>query len=189
MTATPEYVGYVAMSLDGFIAEEDGGVGWLEQFDDTVPAKGAGSYSDFIARIDALVMGRTTFEQVIGFGWPYGDLPCYVLTRDTGYSGEHVTAAGGIENLGAAIASAGHARVWVVGGGKTQRTALDAGMFDSAQVFVIADPSGQGHSTFRAGCRAPASNAVEQPARRCDRNHLQIWGLDRWPRHSHPQAT
>ncbi len=58
--------GYIAVSLDGYVATADGGVDWLDQFD------GDYGYSEFIASIDTIVIGRITFEQSLTFGdWPY----------------------------------------------------------------------------------------------------------------------
>ncbi|ADY27818.1 bifunctional deaminase-reductase domain protein (plasmid) [Deinococcus proteolyticus MRP] len=70
---------FLAASLDGFIAREDGALDWLPQPE----AEGEDyGYTEFFARIDALVMGRRTFEVVSGFTpWPYGDKPVVVLSR------------------------------------------------------------------------------------------------------------
>ena len=73
---------YIATSLDGFIAERDGGVGWL--FTD-----GDYGYAAFFESVEALIMGRHTYEQVLGFGeWPYEEKPAYVFTRSAP-GGEH----------------------------------------------------------------------------------------------------
>ncbi|MDU8926380.1 dihydrofolate reductase family protein [Alisedimentitalea sp. MJ-SS2] len=152
MTKRPTYVGYIAMSLDGFIATPDGSVEWLDPFNEAVATDGGdGGYGDFIAGIDALITGRTTHEQVLGWGWPYGDRANYVLTRQPGYTNDHVTAAGDIDTLKDAIAQAGHKKVWVMGGGKTQRAALDAGMFDELRVFVMPTILGGGRPLFSPG--------------------------------------
>lgn len=67
---------FIATSLDGFIARPDGGLDWLPG--DTVEDHG---YDAFMASIDALVMGRNTYETVLGFGvWPYGTRPVFVLS-------------------------------------------------------------------------------------------------------------
>jgi len=60
---------YVGTSLDGFIARKDGDITWLTQFaDDDAIA----SYKKFMHRIDAIVIGRGTFEKVLTFpSWPY----------------------------------------------------------------------------------------------------------------------
>ena len=70
---------YIATSVDGFIARENGSVDWLPT------GEGLGSddygYQDFINSVDALVMGRNTYELVLSFGsWPYGDKPVFVLS-------------------------------------------------------------------------------------------------------------
>ena len=62
---------YIAISLDGFIADKQGKLDWLN----TVPNPNENDfgYSKFVDSIDAIVMGRVTFETVLGFGieWPY----------------------------------------------------------------------------------------------------------------------
>ena len=70
---------YIATSLDGFIATIDGGLDWLDEIPN--PAQSDFGYAEFIAGIDAIVMGRNTFETVLTFGvWPY-DVPVFVLSN------------------------------------------------------------------------------------------------------------
>lgn len=72
---------YIATSLDGYIAREDGSIDWLPQSDDIPEGEDFG-FGEFLAGIDRLVMGRKTFESVLGFPeWPYGDLRVDVLSR------------------------------------------------------------------------------------------------------------
>jgi len=70
---------FIATSLDGFIAREDGGIDWLE-----VPGGDPGEdygFEAFFGSVDALVMGRNTYDVVRTFGeWPYGAKPVIVLT-------------------------------------------------------------------------------------------------------------
>jgi len=67
---------FIATSLDGFIARPDGALDWLPG-DDCEPH----GYDEFIATVDAIVIGRKTFETVLGFGvWPYGEKPVVVLS-------------------------------------------------------------------------------------------------------------
>jgi dihydrofolate reductase len=70
---------YIATSVDGFIAREDGSIDWLPVGDSNSDEDYG--YQDFINSVDALVMGRNTYELVRSFGsWPYGDKPVIVLT-------------------------------------------------------------------------------------------------------------
>ena len=53
---------YIAMSLDGYLADSAGGVDWLTGQD---PAwDGDGGYSDFIRTVDTVIMGRRTYDQI-----------------------------------------------------------------------------------------------------------------------------
>lgn len=68
---------YIGTSLDGFIARKNGDIEWLVQFanDEAIHA-----YQEFINRIDAIVIGRGTFEKVLSFpSWPY-DKEVFVLS-------------------------------------------------------------------------------------------------------------
>lgn len=61
---------YIAASIDGYIATGDGGIDWLHELPN--PNNDDYGYSKFIKNIDALVMGRNTYEKVRTFGkWPY----------------------------------------------------------------------------------------------------------------------
>src|SRR5467141_1695589 len=68
---------FIGTSVDGFIARPNGGLDFLPE--------GGGEphgYNEFIAGIDALVIGRKTFETVLSFpAWPYGDKRVVVLSR------------------------------------------------------------------------------------------------------------
>ena len=67
---------FIGTSLDGFIARVDGGLDWLPE--DGGEEHG---YEAFMATVDALVIGRNTYETVLAFDeWPYGEKPVYVLS-------------------------------------------------------------------------------------------------------------
>jgi dihydrofolate reductase len=71
---------YIAQSLDGYIADRNGGLEWLNAIPN--PDQRDLGYESFYQGIDALVMGRNTFETVCGFDmeWPY-DKPVFVLSN------------------------------------------------------------------------------------------------------------
>ncbi len=70
---------YVATSLDGYIATTEGGVGWLDEIPKS--EKMETGFADFMSGMDAIVMGRKTFETVLSFdSWPYAK-PVFVLSR------------------------------------------------------------------------------------------------------------
>ncbi|MEE9430718.1 MAG: dihydrofolate reductase family protein [Melioribacteraceae bacterium] len=71
---------FIATSLDGYIADKNGGIDWLHSIPN--PKNDDMGYVEFTNDIDALVMGRTTFETICGFDvdWPY-DKPVFVLSN------------------------------------------------------------------------------------------------------------
>jgi dihydrofolate reductase len=71
---------FIATTLDGYIADENGGVDWLNAIPN--PEEGDMGYGALMESIDALLMGRNTFETVCGFDieWPY-QKPVFVLSN------------------------------------------------------------------------------------------------------------
>lgn len=68
---------FVGVSLDGFIARKNGDFDWLSRFANEEAIQ---SYKKFISGIDAIVIGRGTFEAVLKFPtWPYNQ-PVFVLS-------------------------------------------------------------------------------------------------------------
>lgn len=79
--STMKGVTNIALSVDGFIAEKDGGVDWLNK-QPMIEGEDFG-FAEFLEGVDAILMGRNTFETVVQFGqeaWGYGEKPLYVLT-------------------------------------------------------------------------------------------------------------
>jgi len=70
---------YIATSLDGFIARPNGEIDWLNNIPN--PSNSDFGYNEFINRIDGVLMGRNTYESVLGFGsWPYTQ-PVFILSN------------------------------------------------------------------------------------------------------------
>lgn len=71
---------YIATSLDGYIAREDGDIGWLSMVE--APGEDYG-YGEFIKTVDTVIMGRKTYDKVLSFGieFPHKNKECYVITR------------------------------------------------------------------------------------------------------------
>lgn len=80
---------FIATSVDGYIADEHGGVDWLHlsgnQQADMTGNEDMG-FADFLSSIDCMVMGRKCMETIASFNlsaeqWPYGDIKIYVLSN------------------------------------------------------------------------------------------------------------
>jgi dihydrofolate reductase len=66
---------FIGISIDGFIARRNGDLDWLPEDDEPH------GYDEFMASVDALVIGRNTFEKVMSFeAWPYGEKRVVVLS-------------------------------------------------------------------------------------------------------------
>ena len=75
----PDVHVFVGASLDGFIATEDNGLGWLDEVNSAGEDYG---YAEFLASVDAILLGRNTYDITRKFGeWPYGDRKVLVLTH------------------------------------------------------------------------------------------------------------
>jgi dihydrofolate reductase len=73
-------IAYIGTSLDGFIARKEGEIDWLIQFDDQETSQ---SYSEFISNIDAIVIGRGTYEKVLTFPTWFYLQKVFVLSSQT----------------------------------------------------------------------------------------------------------
>lgn len=137
---------FVGVSVDGFLARPDGALDFLP--DDAEPH----GYEEFFASVDALVIGRNTFETVLAFaGWPYGDKPVYVLsTRPLpsspgGASVERLS--GEPRDVVARLESKGVSHVYVDGGITIQRF-LAAGLVQRLVVTRVPVLIGAGIPLF-----------------------------------------
>lgn len=119
----PKVEVFIATSMDGFIARLDGAIDWLMAAQAAAPPGEDFGYADFIDGIDALVMGRRTFETVLGFdAWPYGERPVWVMSRQPSLhvpealrsTVQHSRASPGA--LLEELASTGRRRVYLDGG-------------------------------------------------------------------------
>ena len=119
---------FVGASVDGFIARSNGGLDWLPE--------GGGEphgYHEFIATVDALVIGRKSFESVLTFdAWPYGDKRVVVLSSrpvdvSAVRSGVVEQMAGPPAEIVSRLAASGAHHLYVDGGITIQRF-LQAGL-------------------------------------------------------------
>jgi len=139
---------FVGTSLDGFLARPDG------RFDFLSAGGGDGphGYEEFFATVDALVIGRNTYEIVLPFPkWPYGEKPVFVLSHrplPPAPSGAIVERLSGTpaEVLGA-IAPRGLEHLYV-DGGLTIQDFLRAGLVDRVVVTRIPVLIGAGIPLF-----------------------------------------
>jgi dihydrofolate reductase len=144
---------FIATSLDGFIARTDGRIDWLDAANARVPPGEDCGYGAFIATVDALVMGRKTYESVLAFDpWPYGDLPVVAQSRQMldippQLAPTVSTSAEAPAELAERLGAAG-ARHLYIDGGETIRRFLAAGLIDEMTITTIPVLIGEGRPLF-----------------------------------------
>jgi dihydrofolate reductase len=136
---------FIATSLDGFIAREDGAIDWL-------PANPEPhGYDEFIASVDAIVIGRKTFETVLSFGgWAYGKTPVVVLSTKELKAPEGANCeflSGDPHEIAARLDERGFHHVYLDGGVTIQRF-LGAGLIQRMIITRIPILLGSGIPLF-----------------------------------------
>lgn len=134
---------FVASSLDGYIAKNDGGVDWL-------PTNNSSGYGEFYKSVDVVIMGKKTYDQVLTFGpYPYDDKKSYVFTRNNDVNkDENIQFVNDVEKLVKDIISNPGKDVWLVGGSKIISIFLNLGFVDEIILSVIPTVLGRGIPLF-----------------------------------------
>ncbi len=150
---------YLAQSLDGYLAEKDGGIDWLNEYDGEsgadVSAATDGSYDDFYAGVGAVAMGSATYQFLLDEAierWPYEGTPSWVfstreLPRPYDADIRYVSGPVGPE-LERMKEAAGERNVWIVGGGDLASQFADEGLLDELHLTIVPVVLGDGIPTF-----------------------------------------
>jgi dihydrofolate reductase len=154
---------FIATTIDGFIARENGSLDWLPGSSadaDTVQDKESsnasendGGYSEFVSAIDTVVLGRKTYEEILGFGveWPYGNCRSYVVTSDADYEvkTENTSTINIIDQATIAeIKAKSNKDIWIVGGGQIITQFLNHNAIDEMTLNVFSIILGKGIQLF-----------------------------------------
>lgn len=151
--AHPRVSVFIGASVDGFIAREGGDLDFLE-----VPGDPKGEdygYQAFVGEIDAIVMGRKTFEKFLTFKtWPYGKTPLVVLTTrplplQPRLRGKVETMADRPAEVVGRLRRRGLKRLYL-DGGRTIQGFLRAGVVDEITITRVPVLVGQGVPLFGA---------------------------------------
>ena len=138
---------FCGVSVDGFIARADGGLDFLD-----AGGHEPHGYDEFMATVDALVIGRKTYETVLGFGgWAYGERKVFVLSSEPlapapeGAVVEHLGGSPGA--IVATLEARGIQHIYVDGGVTIQRF-LEAGLIQRLIVTRVPILIGRGIPLF-----------------------------------------
>lgn len=145
---------FLAHSLDAKIAGPNGELDWLDRLNERIPAGEDCGFAAFVGSMDALLMGRKTFEKVLEFGfWPY-TLPVFVLGQNFGNyklpQAEISLLNDGLQAALEQLASLGHRQIYV-DGGTLISSCLGAGLMDELILTQVPILLGSGIDLFRLG--------------------------------------
>jgi dihydrofolate reductase len=142
-------VGYIATSLDGFIAAPDENLDWLTNQPDL--ELGEHDYHLFIKTIRTVVMGRATYDWVERYpgAWEYdGKRVIVVTSRPIDNPKGPLETRSDIDGLIAELRALDDGDVWMLGGGKLQMAFMERGALDEIEVYVMSEIIGSGIPLF-----------------------------------------
>ena len=134
---------YIASSLDGYIAREDGGVDWL-------PENTESGYSDFYNSIDTVIIGKTTYDQILTFGeYPYKDKKSFVFTGTNQIKDVNVEFLPNVEKFIEDDYPGAGENIWLVGGSQIISSFLKNQAVDEIIISFIPVVLGKGIPLFK----------------------------------------
>ncbi len=136
---------YIAASLDGYIAKQDGNLDWLYE-----NGRSYTGYQDVYRTMDAIIMGRSTYDWILANGeWSY-DKKCYVFTHRTDEPKHNVEfVSGDVSEFMGSLRRQGGSRVWLMGGSDLAGTFIRANLVDEFIITIIPVIVGSGIPLFR----------------------------------------
>jgi dihydrofolate reductase len=161
-------LGYIATSLDGFIATSEDSLDWLFDYNDL--DLGEHDYREFIRRIRTVVMGRGTYDFLArdDTPWAYDDQRVLVVTSQPIPDPKgHLETRSDVDDLITELRSLSDGDVWVLGGGKLQMAFIERCALDEIEIYVMPEFIGGGRPLFppagvRTRLRLLQANALDQ---------------------------
>lgn len=142
----PNYRLQIAVSVDGFIADKDGSVAFLEKYNDT-----GFDFEALISSFDLMIQGGVTYRQVLGFGtWPYGKVPHIVISREETRTPPGVDVRfhrGTVQALVRKLESV-EGDIWLIGGRQTINSFIEAGVRPRLELAIVPELLGEGIRLF-----------------------------------------
>ncbi|MGX7013593.1 dihydrofolate reductase family protein [Vagococcus silagei] len=144
---------YIAMSLDGYIATKDGSIDWLES--DEPILEEDNSYETFYETVDTVIMGSTTYDQVVNELspdiYPYENATSYVLTSKKRTDKENIHFVNqDIVDLVDDLKEKSGKNIWIVGGSSIVAPLVAANLIDEYQLAIVPVILGEGIPLFKA---------------------------------------
>ena len=139
---------HMVASLDGYIAKTDNSVSWMDSgdiYEDGIRFEDI-DVEAFLSSIDCYVMGAKTYEHALTLGWPYGDVPTYILThRELPVERQTVKLhSGDLAGLVNDQLKPLYKNIWMVGGAGLTKDLIHQGLADDIRITIAPVILGQG---------------------------------------------
>ncbi len=142
---------YIAMSLDGYVADKGGGVGFLGG--DLSDENNFGTYPEFIETVDKVILGYSTYNQIITElspdEWVYAGKKSYVVTHRNIEDTEEITfTSEDLSLLISRLKSEDGKDIWVCGGASIINQLHQKNLIDEYTISIIPTILGDGIRLF-----------------------------------------
>ena len=142
---------FIAMSLDGYIADQNGSVDWLSGQCNEV--ENEDTYSQFVKDIDTVVMGWTTYQQIVTelspSEWVYSDFMSYVITHKERASTDSIRFVHeSPSDLVRRLKEKDGKDIWICGGASIVQQLMQDGLIDKFYISIIPTILGAGVRLF-----------------------------------------
>jgi len=148
MNTPRKIVLFIATSLDGYIAMENGDIDWLND----VQGDGDNGFTEFYKTIDTIVMGKTTYDHVLTLteDFPHADKKCYVFSTSRSGNDKYVEIVmGDVVNFTTKLQDQRGGSIWLVGGSELLDQFLKANLVDEFIITVAPIVLGKGIPLFK----------------------------------------
>ena len=142
---------YIGMSLDGYIADKNGKVDWLEGQEKSYESDYG--YKAFSQTVDTVIMGYRTYNQIVTElspeEWVYPDMNCYVITNKKLPSTTNITFTNqSLKNLITTLKKQDGKHIWICGGADIAQQCIAENMIDEYHLSIIPTILGDGIRLF-----------------------------------------
>ena len=134
---------YIASSLDGYVARKNGDIDWL-------PEVAESGYDAFYKSVDAVIMGKTTYDQVLTFGeYPYKDKKSFVFTHTSQNKDKNIEFLSDVEKFVKNGFPGTGKNIWLIGGSQIIASFLKQRAVDEIIISMVPILLGNGIPLFK----------------------------------------
>lgn len=143
---------YIAVSLDGYIADPNGSVDWIKGQDDSVEPED--TFTPFFDSVDTVIMGKRTYDQIVTElspdQWPYVGVSTFVITHDDKSNDtEHIRFRNtSVSRLVYDLKESPGKDIWICGGAQIANQLIEKDLIDTYHIAVIPVILGGGIKLF-----------------------------------------